>query len=59
MIQVFYSCFPVQPSLLLSVYDGTDFLFEHPGGEDSITGVAGEDASEDLSVVVDPLHVAY
>ncbi|GAA5880530.1 hypothetical protein JCM8547_002039 [Rhodosporidiobolus lusitaniae] len=30
------------------VYDGTGFLKEHPGGPDSITLVAGEDATEDF-----------
>ena len=30
------------------VFDGTDFLSEHPGGAESITLVAGEDATEDF-----------
>ena len=33
------------------VYDGTPFLNEHPGGGDSITLVAGEDASEDFFAI--------
>lgn len=33
------------------VYDGTPFLNEHPGGSDSITLVAGEDASEDFFAI--------
>ncbi|KIJ15906.1 nitrate reductase [Paxillus involutus ATCC 200175] len=33
------------------VYDGTAFLNEHPGGEDSILLVAGEDASEDFFTI--------
>ena len=30
------------------VYDGTGFLKDHPGGAESITLMAGEDATEDL-----------
>ena len=30
------------------VYDGTGFLKDHPGGKESITLMAGEDATEDL-----------
>ncbi|KAI6043896.1 hypothetical protein EDC04DRAFT_2866090 [Pisolithus marmoratus] len=33
------------------VYDGTPFLNEHPGGSDSITLVAGQDASEDFFAI--------
>lgn len=33
------------------VYDATPFLKEHPGGSDSITGVGGEDASEDFMAI--------
>lgn len=33
------------------VYDGTEFLEKHPGGGDSITLVAGEDASEDFMAI--------
>ncbi|UZJ56568.1 hypothetical protein CBS101457_005888 [Exobasidium rhododendri] len=33
------------------VYDGTNFLTNHPGGGESITLVAGEDASEDFMAI--------
>ncbi|GAA5913630.1 uncharacterized protein JCM6883_004028 [Sporobolomyces salmoneus] len=33
------------------VYDGTGFLKDHPGGGESITLVAGEDASEDFMAI--------
>jgi nitrate reductase (NAD(P)H) len=33
------------------VYDGTSFLEAHPGGGESITLVAGEDASEDFMAI--------
>ncbi|CEQ42493.1 SPOSA6832_04325, partial [Sporobolomyces salmonicolor] len=33
------------------VYDGTGFLKDHPGGAESITLVAGEDASEDFMAI--------
>lgn len=33
------------------VYDGTGFLNAHPGGSDSITIVAGEDATEDFMAI--------
>lgn len=33
------------------VYDGTGFLKEHPGGSESITLVAGEDATEDFMAI--------
>ena len=33
------------------VYDGTDFLEKHPGGENSITLVAGQDATEDFIAI--------
>lgn len=33
------------------VYDGTGFLAQHPGGPESITLVAGEDASEDFMAI--------
>ncbi|KAI1823601.1 nitrate reductase [Xylaria intraflava] len=33
------------------VYDGTRFLKEHPGGPTSITGVAGQDASEEFLAI--------
>jgi nitrate reductase (NAD(P)H) len=36
------------------VYDGTGFLKDHPGGGDSITLVAGEDATEDFMAIHSP-----
>ncbi|KAE8270754.1 hypothetical protein A4X09_0g1573 [Tilletia walkeri] len=33
------------------VYDGTPFLKDHPGGAESITIVAGEDATEDFMAI--------
>lgn len=33
------------------VYDGTSFLKQHPGGGESITLVAGEDATEDFMAI--------
>lgn len=33
------------------VFDGTQFLSKHPGGAESITLVAGEDASEDFMAI--------
>lgn len=33
------------------VYDGTEFLEGHPGGPTSITGVAGQDASEEFLAI--------
>lgn len=33
------------------VYDGTAFLGKHPGGSESITLVAGEDATEDFMAI--------
>ena len=33
------------------VYDGTEYLRDHPGGESSILLVAGEDASEDFNAI--------
>lgn len=33
------------------VYDGTGFLAKHPGGAESITLVAGEDATEDFMAI--------
>lgn len=33
------------------VYDGTGFLKDHPGGSESITLVAGEDASDDFMAI--------
>ncbi|KAF9455798.1 hypothetical protein BDZ94DRAFT_1276612 [Collybia nuda] len=33
------------------VYDGTGFLQEHPGGADSITGMAGQDATDDFMAI--------
>ena len=33
------------------VYNGTEYLREHPGGESSIMLVAGEDASEDFNAI--------
>ncbi|KAH9931315.1 uncharacterized protein B0H18DRAFT_952820 [Fomitopsis serialis] len=33
------------------VYDGTGYLHDHPGGEDSILLAAGEDASEDFRAI--------
>lgn len=37
--------------LVFQVYDGTDFLAQHPGGAHSITLVAGEDATEDFIAI--------
>jgi nitrate reductase (NAD(P)H) len=37
--------------LEFQVYDGTDFLEQHPGGAHSITLVAGEDATEDFIAI--------
>lgn len=37
------------------VYDGTAFLKTHPGGSESITLVAGEDASEDFMAIHSPV----
>ncbi len=36
------------------VYDGSGFLKDHPGGADSITLVAGEDATEDFMTIHSP-----
>ena len=36
---------------MFQVYDGTDYLEQHPGGASSITLVAGEDASEDFMAI--------
>lgn len=33
------------------VYDVTNFLEDHPGGIDSLTSVAGQDATEDFEAV--------
>ncbi|RDB30807.1 Nitrate reductase [NADPH] [Hypsizygus marmoreus] len=33
------------------VYDGTGYLNDHPGGAHSITGMAGQDASEDFMAI--------
>lgn len=33
------------------VYDGTGFLAKHPGGSESITLVAGEDATDDFMAI--------
>lgn len=47
------------------VYDGTAFLKSHPGGAESITLVAGQDATEDfmaihsiVSLVLTPTEIA-
>lgn len=37
------------------VYDGTAFLTGHPGGAESITLVAGEDATEDFMAIHSPV----
>jgi nitrate reductase (NAD(P)H) len=37
------------------VYDGTAFLKGHPGGAESITLVAGEDATEDFMAIHSPV----
>lgn len=37
-----------------SVYDGTGFLTDHPGGGESITLMAGEDATEDFMAIHSP-----
>jgi nitrate reductase (NAD(P)H) len=37
-----------------SVYDGTGFLNDHPGGGESITLMAGEDATEDFMAIHSP-----
>ena len=39
------------------VYDGTGFLDKHPGGAESITLVAGEDASEDFMAIHSPVSL--
>lgn len=43
----------VQPWFVVKgeVYDGTTFLKAHPGGAESITIVAGEDATEDFMAI--------
>ena len=33
------------------MYDGTDYLKDHPGGADSILLLAGEDATEDFVAI--------
>ena len=38
------------------VYDGTGFMKQHPGGAESITIVAGEDASEDFMAIHSPVR---
>jgi nitrate reductase (NAD(P)H) len=47
---------PAQPWFVVAgeVYDGTGFLKDHPGGGDSITLVAGEDATEDFMAIHSP-----
>lgn len=40
------------------VYDGTAFLSGHPGGAESITLVAGEDATEDFMAIHSPVSGA-
>lgn len=37
------------------VYDGTAFLSSHPGGSESITIVAGQDATEDFLAIHSPV----
>lgn len=38
------------------VYDGTEFLKNHPGGAESINIVAGEDTSEDFMAIHSPVR---
>lgn len=38
-------------NLTLQVYDATEYLNEHPGGPQSITLVAGDDATEDFMAI--------
>lgn len=40
------------------VYDGTEFLKKHPGGAESITIVAGEDATEDFNAIHSPVRAS-
>ncbi|KAL7410259.1 hypothetical protein BDY24DRAFT_400640 [Mrakia frigida] len=40
--------------VLGEVYDGTGFLKDHPGGAESITLMAGEDATEDFMAIHSP-----
>lgn len=40
------------------VYDGTGFLKKHPGGSESITIVAGQDATEDFFAIHSPVRVS-
>ncbi|GAA5870778.1 hypothetical protein JCM3774_001675 [Rhodotorula dairenensis] len=44
---------PLEPWFVVhgQVYDGTGFLKAHPGGAESITLVAGEDATEDFMAI--------
>lgn len=44
---------PTEPWFIVhgQVYNGTGFLKEHPGGAESITLVAGEDATEDFMAI--------
>lgn len=41
------------------VYDGTGFLKKHPGGAESITIVAGQDASEDFNAIHSPVSFTW
>lgn len=51
---------PAEPWFIVDgeVYDGTGFLKKHPGGAESITIVAGQDASEDFSAIHSPVSNA-
>jgi nitrate reductase (NAD(P)H) len=42
------------PDSIISVYDGTGYLADHPGGADSILLAAGEDATEDFMAIHSP-----
>lgn len=41
------------------VYDGTGFLKKHPGGAESITIVAGQDATEDFHAIHSPVSLHH
>lgn len=49
---------PAEPWFVVDgeVYDGTGFMKQHPGGAESITIVAGEDASEDFMAIHSPVR---
>ena len=50
---------PAEPWFVVDgeVYDGTGFMKQHPGGAESITIVAGEDASEDFMAIHSPVRL--